>query len=48
MLLVWVLFGVGGNVGVLFREDVDDVGSNFVMDYGLVVFVYNVDTAFLG
>jgi len=27
MLLVWVLFGVGGDVGVLFGEDADDVGS---------------------
>ena len=48
MLLVWVLFGVGGDVGVLFGEDADDVGSNFVVDDRLVVFTYDVDTAFLG
>ena len=35
-LLVWVLFGVGGNVGVLFGEDTDDVGSNFVVNYSLL------------
>ena len=48
MLLVWVLFGVGGDVGVLFGEDADDVGSNFVVDDRLVVFAYDVNTAFLG
>ena len=37
MLLVWVLFDVGGDVGVLFGEDTDYVGSNFVVDYRLVV-----------
>ena len=37
MLLVWVPFSVGGDVGVLFGEDADYVGSNFVVDYGLVV-----------
>jgi hypothetical protein len=42
MLLVWVLFDVGGNVGVLFGEDTDYVGSNFVVDYRLVVFAYDV------
>jgi hypothetical protein len=47
-LLVWVLFGVGGDVGVLFGEDADDVGGNFVVNYRLVVFAYDVDTAFLG
>jgi hypothetical protein len=35
-LLVWVLFGVGGDVGVLFGEDTDDVGSNFVVNYSLL------------
>jgi len=48
MLLVWVLFGVGGDVGVLFGEHADNVGSNFVVDYRLVVFAYDVNTAFLG
>jgi hypothetical protein len=47
-LLVWVLFRVGGDMGVLFGEDADDVGSNFVVNYRLVVFAYDVDTAFLG
>ena len=47
-VMVRVLFGVGGDVGVLFGEDADDVGSNFVVDHRLVVFAYDVDTAFLG
>jgi len=29
-------------IGVLFGEDADDMGSNFVMDYRLVVFAYDV------
>jgi len=37
MLLVWVPFSVGSDVGVLFGEDANYVGSNFVVDYRLVV-----------
>jgi hypothetical protein len=48
MILVWVLFGMGGDVGVLFVEDAGNVGSNVVVDYRLIVFTYNVDTAFFG
>jgi hypothetical protein len=47
MLLVWVLFGADGDAGVLFGEDADDADRNFLVDYGLVVFAYDVDTAFL-
>jgi hypothetical protein len=43
-----VLFGAGGDVGVLFGEEADDVGGKICVDYGLVVLAYSVDTAFLG
>jgi hypothetical protein len=36
----------GRDVGVLFGEDADDAGGNFAVDYGLVVFAYDIDTAF--
>lgn len=34
LLVLLLLFGVGG--------DADDAGGNFVVDYGLVVFTYNM------
>ena len=32
----------------MFGEDADDAGGDFVVYYSLVVFVYDVDTEFLG
>jgi hypothetical protein len=48
LLVLLVLFSVGGDAGVLFGGDADDAGGNFVVDYELVVFTYDVDTALLG
>jgi hypothetical protein len=44
---VIVLFSTGSNMVALFRENTDNTGNNFVVDYQLVVFPYDVDTAFL-
>ena len=34
-------------MGASFGEDPKDEGRNFLVDFGLAVFAYNVDTAFL-
>jgi hypothetical protein len=34
-------------MGSLFREDTEDVSSDFMVDYGLVVLKYDVDADFL-
>ena len=38
-----MLFGLGGDIGVLFREDTDGVGKKFAGDYSLAVLAYDVD-----
>jgi hypothetical protein len=45
-----MLFGAGSDTGVLFRDDSDDAGGDFVVDYSLVVLAYDVDvdSEFLG
>jgi hypothetical protein len=48
VVLVLVLFGVAGNVVVLFGEDADSTGGDFVVHYGLVVLAYDVDPEFIG
>jgi hypothetical protein len=42
-LVLLMLFGLGGDVGVLFREDTDSVGKKFAGDYSLAVLAYDVD-----
>lgn len=42
-----VLLGARGDGGVWVGEDAKDVGGNFVVDYGLVVFAGDVDAEFL-
>ena len=42
-LVLLMLFGLGGDVGVLFREDTDGVGKKFAGDYSLAVLAYDVD-----
>lgn len=44
---VLMLFGARGGLGVLFGEDTDDAGGDFVVDNGLVVFPDDVNTEFL-
>jgi hypothetical protein len=48
LLVLLMLFGAGGDVGVLFGENADDAGGDFVVDYSLVVLAYDVDSEFLG
>jgi hypothetical protein len=43
-----MLFGLGGDVGVLFREDRDDARDSFAVDCDLVVLAYDVDVELLG
>jgi hypothetical protein len=46
--LLWVLFGVGGDVGVLFgKTQTTGVAILWWTMYGLVVFTYDVDKVFL-
>jgi hypothetical protein len=45
--LLLMLLGASGDVGVLIGEDAYDTGGDFVMDDGLVVFAYDIDTEFL-
>jgi hypothetical protein len=49
LLGMLVFFGVASMyMVVLFGEDKDIAGSDFVMDYGLVVLAYDVDAEYLG
>ena len=48
LLVLLVLFGAGGDVGVLFRENADEAGGDFVVEYSLVVLAYDVNSEFLG
>ena len=38
---------MGGSLGVLLIEDTENMGSDLVVDDGLVVFADNVDAEFL-
>jgi hypothetical protein len=42
-----MLLGASCDLRVLIGEDAHDTGGDFVMDDGLVVFAYNIDTEFL-
>ena len=46
LLLLWVLFSVGGYEGILFGEAADDMGGDFVGGR-LVVFSGFIDSEFL-
>jgi hypothetical protein len=49
VLSVLVLFGAARNaVVVLFGEDADSAGGDFVLDYGLLVLAYGVVAEFFG
>jgi hypothetical protein len=48
VLVVLVLFSAAGNAVVLFGEDADSAGGDFVVAYGLVILAYCVDAEFLG
>ena len=43
-----LMFGAGGDVGVLFGKDADNASGNFVADYSLVVLANDIDSEFLG
>jgi len=47
LLLLLVLFCTSSYLSVLFIEDTDDTGSNFMVDYGFVVLANNVNAKFL-
>ena len=47
LLLVLLIFGAGGDVGVLFGKDADNASGNFVADYSLVVLANDIDSEFL-
>jgi hypothetical protein len=47
LLLLWVLFSVGGYEGILFGEAADDTGGDFEVGGRLVVFSGNIDSEFL-
>ena len=42
--LVLLMFGVGGYMGFLFREDINDMDNNFAW----IMIVYDVDAGFFG
>jgi hypothetical protein len=48
LLVLLMLFGAGGDVRVLFGEDTDNTGGDFLVNYSLVVFAYDVASEFLG
>jgi hypothetical protein len=48
LLLVLLMFGAGGDVGVLFGKGADNASGNFVADYGLVVLANDIHSEFLG
>jgi hypothetical protein len=45
--LILMLLGGSYDVRVLIGEDAYDTGGDFVMDDGLVIFVYDIDAEFL-
>ena len=47
LLLLWVLFSVGGYEGILFGEAAGNAGGDFVVGGRLVVFSGNIDSEFL-
>jgi hypothetical protein len=47
LLVLLMLFGPG-DVRVLFREDADNTGGDFLVNYSLVIFAYDVASEFLG
>jgi len=46
-LMVLILFSASGDERVLFREDADDAGCDFVVGDGLVVFADDVHATIL-
>ena len=47
MMMMLVLFGVSSYEGVMFGEDENDMGSDFVVDDRLFVFCDSVNSEFL-
>jgi hypothetical protein len=47
LLMMLVLFGASGYEGIMFGEDEDDTGSDFVVDDRLFVFCDGIDSEFL-
>jgi hypothetical protein len=48
LLVPLMLFGAGGDVRVLFGEDADNTGGDFLVNYSPIVFAYDVASEFLG